>query len=61
MGCENRPEPVHPFVDERFGVLGLVGGDQLESLADERETQIPGRQPEIPVAGSSEEKIERDD
>lgn len=40
MGGENPTEPADPVIDKRFGVFRLVGGDKLESFADEGEAVV---------------------
>lgn len=60
VGGEDGPEPSHPLVDKRLRVLRLVGRDQLQRLAYDWQTQVPRRQPQPPVPGSSQEVEGRD-
>ena len=53
---EQRPVPFHPLVDERFRVGRLVGGDELQSLSDEREAQVSRRQAVAPRPCQAEEE-----
>lgn len=60
VGREDRAEPAHPVVDERLRVLRLVGGDQLEGLADEGEAESPRREAEAPESGRPAEEEEEE-
>lgn len=64
MSCEQRTVTIHSLVDERFGVLSLVSGDELECFAEDRKTESSWWESEFGKCEAGEEveeKVERGD
>lgn len=53
MGGEDGAVLGDPVVDEGLRVLRLVGGDQLEGLAEEGEAEIPRREAAAAAGGGA--------
>jgi hypothetical protein len=60
VGCEDGSEPAHPLIDEGFRILSLVSGNELQSLSDERESEVPRWQPQPPAPGGADQEEEKD-
>ena len=60
VGCKNRSESSDTLVDEGFGVLGLVSGDELKRLTDEGEAECPRWQPDTPESRRAEKEKEKE-